>query len=297
MMSIGPSILKVILVLALGCARTEPVPATPPADDGPAPSTQPAPATDPVDVEPAPSEPAPSAPATPDPLDELLDRLERSAADLRGFKTDIRYVKVSDLLGRKEIRQGELIYELDGEAKRFAILFDRLQVGRRLEQRLKHYVFDGRWLVEIDHDKKQFIKREVVEPGAELDPLKLGEGPFPLPVGQAKDEVLARFEVSLIDVPDDGPLAGLENVDGVLLVPRPHAREADEFERVELFYDRATSLPVGIRAVEVNGDEKIVLLENAIRNPDLSPEDAAKLSFETPDPSEWKIDVRPWSGP
>ena len=83
-------------------------------------------------------------PPPPDPLVELLVRLERSAESLKGFKTDIRYIKVQELLGRKEIRQGELIYQLDGEQKRFAVMFDQLQVGNRLENRPKHYVFDGK---------------------------------------------------------------------------------------------------------------------------------------------------------
>jgi hypothetical protein len=234
------------------------------------------------------------APTPPDPLEELLGRLERSAESLKGFKTDIRYIKVQELLGRKEIRQGELIYQLDGEKKRFAIMFDQLQVGNRLETRPRHYVFDGRWIAEIDHESKQFIKREVVAPGETLDPLKLGEGPFPLPIGQPREVVLARFEVSLIEVPEQGPLSGLENVDGVLLVPKPHVPEAQDYEKVEIFYDRATNLPVGIRALEPNGNEKIVLLRNAALNPELTSQDEAKLDILAPG-SDWKVDIRPWS--
>jgi len=46
-----------------------------------------------------------------------------------------------------------------------------------------------------------FQKRQVVAPGESFDPLSI-DGPFPLPLGQKRETVLARFDVKLIE--DDG---------------------------------------------------------------------------------------------
>lgn len=235
-----------------------------------------------------------------DPVHEILDRLEASAADLESFTGTIYYETYDDLLDRREIRLGEIIYriaqaeESARDITSFAVLFDTLIIGQRRSDRQKHYVFHGRWLAEVDHENRQFIKRELVPPGRQLDPLKLGEGPIPLPIGQPKDQVLARFDVSLHELPEDGPLARLENVDGLLLIPRENTPEADEYSRVELYYDRETNLPVGINAIEINDNRKTVRLSSVKRNPELTDEQIQQLSVEEPDPRRWSIDVRPF---
>jgi hypothetical protein len=232
-----------------------------------------------------------------DPVVALLDTLEHSAADLRSFTASIHYEVEDALLGEKVIRQGELVYRVEpasGE-KSFAILFQsRIANGRKRDQ-LKHYVFSGGWFVEVDHDEKLFIKRQVVAEGEEYDPLKLGEGPFPLPIGQPRDDVLARFEASLIELPETGPLARLKGrieVDGLRLIPKPGVPAAEDFVRIDLFYDRATHLPAGINLVEVNGDRKTARLGDLQRNPPLDEAALAKLSVAEPDPAEWRIDIR-----
>jgi outer membrane lipoprotein-sorting protein len=233
----------------------------------------------------------------PNPTDELLDRLEHGHADLRDFQADIYYLKWDNVLERDEIRTGEVLYQVQpGGSKRFAILLKKLYVRNRAREHRKHYVFDGSWLVEIDHESKMFIKRQIVPPDKEFDPLKLGEGPFPLPVGQPKDEVLARFKVRRVHEPDDKTLAKRlagRPVDGLRLVPRPGTPPAEEFLHAELFYDRESLLPIGVSVTEINGDRKMVVLSKLKRNAGV---DEKKLSIEEPDARDgWRIDIEPWA--
>lgn len=268
-----------------------------------APATHPSPQTHPVPAQPPETighlDPPVADDGGPDldpDVEALLDKLERSAGDLTAFTAKVAYEKQDTVLGRREVRRGDLIYRLEPQTgeKSFAILFETTQVGPRLRNDPQHYVFNGRWLAEIDHANKQFIKREVVPPGKQLDPLKLGEGPFPLPVGQPKAQVLARFDVTKAQLPKEGSLNDLQNVDGLLLVPKANTTEARDFTKVELFYDRQTLLPVGINLIEANGDRKTIKLTEIERNPALDEAALRKLSVEEPDPREWRIDVRPW---
>src|SRR5688572_13932384 len=120
---------------------------------------------------PPPAEAPPQAqPENPEPqagIGDLLDQLERSAADLHAFIAKVTYDRRDELVGKTETRTGELIYQFNPETKqkKFAILFDSLLVGNRLREERKHFIFDGRWLAEIDAKEKQFIKREIVPPG------------------------------------------------------------------------------------------------------------------------------------
>lgn len=261
--------------------------------------------TEPATSAPAANQLAPPAPPpaqadiTPE-INALLDHVQNSADDLTSFTGKIIYEKEDAVLGRKEIRTGEIIYRLEPKADKkkrqsFAVVFDSLIVNNVKRKYEKHYIFSDRWLAEVDHENKQFIKRELVRPGDELDPLKLGEGPFPLPIGQQKAEVLARFDVTPLEVPKDGRLKDLQNVHGLLLTPKAGTPEAKEFTQVELFYDQATNLPIGINAIEKNGDRKTVRLSDVQRNVMLDEAQLKKLSVETPDPGAgWDVDVRAW---
>jgi hypothetical protein len=244
------------------------------------------------------------------PEDVLLDRLEAAAADLRSFTADLRYHKWDPVLQREEIRVGTIIFQAAAEppqSRRFAVSFEALYRGSRKVEQKRQYIFESPWLVEIDHEAKEFYKRQVVPPGEQRDPLKLGEGPFPLPIGQARQEVLDRFEVNSIKVPTNGLLNSLSNVQGLRLTPRPGTSEAEDYLHVDIFYDDATLLPVGVEAIERQqlepGDDplgrgrKTVLLANLARNPELSAEQVDALAIREPDGRDWKIVITPWEQP
>ena len=239
-----------------------------------------------------------SQPATSDPAVALLDRLETAGNDLRDFSADITYYLWDAMLERREISSGEILYEVrpDDGSRRFAILVTSVIVGNHKNNQNKRYIFDGSWFVEIDDDNRMFTKRQIVAPGERFDPLKLGEGPFPMPLGQRRQDVLARFEASLLQGTRHEVLARFlagKQIEGLKLVPRPSTPQARDIAEVEIFYDAATLLPLGIVLTETNGNRKTVMLRHLKRNQGI---DESKLSIEEPDPKDWQIDVRPWQG-
>lgn len=285
-----------------------------------------APALSPAASAPAAAPPASPQPAAQDPqalppdasaplsseIDSLLTKLEHAVDDLQAFTADVVLIKYDPVMDREERTRGKVIYHVqaptDPQApalKRFAIQFDTLQEGPRQQAINQHFIFDGAWLVEINADQKQFFKRRIVAPGKVLDPLKLGEGPFPLPLGQPKTEVLARFDVQLIDAPADGPLKGLQSVDGVRLLPKSGTREAGEFQSVDLYYDRDLRLPVGILTVSARQldpddpnvrERRAVRLSNLQRNPQLTPEQLQALVIDADPPEGWEVEIADWKG-
>jgi hypothetical protein len=244
--------------------------------------------------------PAPAAPAAPvatDDVEKLLAAQELAARNLRAFTAKLHYVTEDELLGDRVIRKGRIVYERSTkQGRRIALLFDSVIENRRKRERRTHYVFSDRWLVEIDHEEKLFIKREIAPPGQKFDPFRLGEGPIPLPIGQPKDEVLRRFDVELVELPASGPLAKLSDRPvgpGLRLVPKPETPAAKEYRRIDIFYDRTNRLPVGIDVVEPNGDRKTVRLDDLRRNVDLDAAQREALKITEPDPAQWRIDIRP----
>ncbi len=218
---------------------------------------------------------------------DALDHIE--SVQLTSLTADVFYTRTDPILDRREIRTGRLLFQKSGGKREAAILFDTLIIGRRRETKQKHYMFSGRWMAEVDHDKKQFIKRELVRPDQkDVDPFELGSGPVPLPIGQSKKSVLDKFNVTLIEKPTEGPLSKLsDQVVGLHLIPKTN----DEWEHINLFYDNETWLPMGVETVELDGTKRVSLL-SAMQVDQLSPEDKALLNIETPDPKEWTIDIQ-----
>ena len=237
----------------------------------------------------------------------LLDRIAQADKDLTAITADIRKTKEEKVLRRKEIHLGQVIYlvdrpEPDSETliRKFAILFSKRYHGSgsrlREDSRDDHFVFDGRWFADINHAEKQFIKTEIAPPGEHRDPLKLGEGPFPLPIGQDRNEVLTRFAVTDAPIPDEGPLAKLprDNVQGIHLVPKPNTAIAEDHSSFDIFYDLNLNLPIGVAIVHTNGDREWIMLTNVKRNPQLNDEEQGRMNIATPSDPSWRIDIRAW---
>lgn len=216
---------------------------------------------------------------------DLLGSLERADEGLDRFRANIRYDRVLDLEGESQLRLGELFFDrikaTSGKpVRRFAVRFDVFQVGtaKRDEQRL--HVFDGTWYADKMPGEKKINRKEVVGPGQSFDPMKLGEGPMPIPIGQKKDDILARYTAQLLPA-DDGLSAAdatlksfLEGCVQVRLVPKAGAAPGgDAFEEIRLWYrgtrpEKMTAkdnpadrlLPRAARTVSVNKDVSIVQL-------------------------------------
>ena len=254
-------------------------------------------------------------------IEELLDALEHGTDALKDFHANVAYTKF-DAATNGTVRQlGRLLYVKGPDATaanpasgpatkpatkpgtKLGVFFDEyFEADGRGDKVDQQFVFADGWLCERDPGRKQFIKRQIVPPGESFDPLKLGEGPIPLPIGQRKSEVLRRYIVSTPPMPDAELLRGLkpESLRPLRLVPMTigaaggDTSSPDDFVQIDLFYDKETLLPVIVVATNSDGSRKTVKLSKLVRNSGVTEDERKMLSVETPPAIDWKIDVRPW---
>jgi hypothetical protein len=226
--------------------------------------------------------------------DALLDALERSTDDLRDVRAEVIYDRLDAVTEDRERRTGRLVLaQSPNGARRFGITFDRfIDPAGHASPQVQRFAFGDGWLVEFDDARKQCIARQLAPEGSQLDPLKLGEGPLPLPVGQRADEVRRRFTVMLAPPPEAPLLKNLSGVQGVVLVPRKGSGVDEDFEEVRVWYDTRTFVPVGVVARLKGGDTKTVLLRQVVRNGGLDVASSAMLDRAVPE--GWQQDRRPW---
>ena len=217
--------------------------------------------------------------------DELLTRLETADQGLRTLTADIQYVRVFGMMGDRQTRTGSLAFmdertdaqkteqnaappraaQAEGDdpaieapatltttttvlppARRFAVRFNTVQVGSREERSNETYVFDGSVLAHTEPERRQVTRYEIPQGDQARDPLKLGEGPLPLPIAQKREDILERFDVTLLDANDD--LEGEDDKETqslqqfvagsyqLKLVPKPEFADQMDASEIRLWY-------------------------------------------------------------
>ncbi|MFA6044251.1 MAG: hypothetical protein WC718_04655 [Phycisphaerales bacterium] len=247
--------------------------------------------------------------------DQLLDALETADAGLHTLTADIRYDRVFEIAGDRQIRDGSLVYvDTRGDAagapgaaggRKFAIRIKSVQIGDRKDPEDRQLIFDGQWFVERVDSNKSFTKRRVARPGENFNPLRLGEGPFPLPIGQKKADILKRYDVDLFPATKDlvsndpGNAAAQKSLEDFVkgcyqlkLTPKPTIIESEELKEIRLWYrpgtgNEPTLLPRMARTINRAQDVTLVQLINVKLNQPIDPESIST----TPPKGDWHVQI------
>ena len=258
------------------------------------PTTTPTPALAPA---PAPS-PAPTTAPAPHfvDADALLTAVERTADSLRDFRANITLETTDDVTGDTERRLGQLVFvQEEGKpaTRRFAVVFEKFIDGSgRMDERPVRYIYADGWLTEADFKQRTLVRRQLARAGEQYDPLKPGEGPVPLPIGQRRADVLARFDASLATAPDSTLLLkSARPMVGMRLKPKPGMADRDLVE-ASVWYDAQSLVPVGVEAQRKSG-RTVVSLRDATMNGGIDAAQQALLSLAEKVTTGWRVDERP----
>lgn len=184
-------------------------------------------------------------------------------------------------LGTASTYSGKVALEqLGGGDARFRATFDqREEDGTIYPDKLEYVYADGKLLDRNYHSKVQ-TTYQVARPGEKVNLLKLGEGPFPLPIGQKPQDVYANFSVQHIPPAKDDPPGQTTHLQ---LTPKPDTSLARHFKTIDVWVDHASDMPVRIETMDVNQTEDRktdftnVKVNPLVTDADLGP---SKLDFD-----------------
>jgi outer membrane lipoprotein-sorting protein len=215
---------------------------------------------------------ASDAPLTPDAsLDTILDALDARGKTLKDFSADVRLTSTDPVSLSSDASVGQVWYQRpdDGNA-RVRVSFTQRTVGKTTRDEHVDFVLNKGWLTDRNYPKKLEVQRQVLRPGQQLNLLKLGEGPFPLPIGQAKADVYKEFDVKKIPPTKSDPPGTVH----VLLTPKPGTALARKFKTIDVWADLKLKMPVRIETLDVNEtDDRTTDLTNLKLNPGLKDPD------------------------
>lgn len=243
------------------------------------------PATQPTTSAPS-TQPADAATSGDPVADEILDRLDARGETIKGLacKVIYRYVTVFPAESVQQ-KDGTLLFAKADPNARFLIHFTKLSADGIERETGEYWAFDGRWLTERNDKSRTIIKREIAAPGERKDPFKLGQGPFPLPLGQKRRDILENFTVRL----EKFTLGDPRGSDHLHCVPKPGTPLARKYTRVDIYVDRAAGLPVRIVTERVSDANRI---EVDFKSIDTNEAPAASR-FSIDEPKDYDVSVEP----
>jgi hypothetical protein len=244
-------------------------------------------------------------PVPPDPATmALLDAIDAQSVSLRDFTARVRMDTYDDLADETEKRFGRVYLVMPPPVgpesgptshRRAAIVFERsVEPSGRARERLEHFVLVDGILSDYDHEAKRVVRRRVVDPGARRDPLRLGEGPIPLPIGQRKADILKYFEVTPAPPIPPRVFKDPEGVVGLHLVPRQGSEMADagKITGIDLWVGKTNHLPIAVELHERDGDRTSVRFFDPSINAGVDDEGRRWLEAPEVDPTVWRIESK-----
>ena len=211
-----------------------------------------APTSAPATVAPAPATvAATSAPAVDAQIDAILQRMEN--CHVNTLAADLKWTTwaVIDDPNDVSVNVGQIWYRQAKPVAQFKIHLTKWIVDGRMHDRDEQHFFDGRWYIKLDALHKQVTRTEIRGPNEPVNPYKLGEGPFPLPFGQKRADMLREFEITRLPYDPKDP----NDTDHLRLVPRPDASTRRNWAEIQLWVARAgplAGLPLRVKAVKMD---------------------------------------------
>ena len=222
-------------------------------------------------------------------VDQVLDALDAKGDGLKDFTADLKLTEEDTAVGNSVVRIGKVWFQkLPGDDARMRLTLDKKQVKDKTIDEKLEYVYSGGWLIDRDYRRKLNVRRQVVRPGEKINLLKLGQGPFPLPLGQDKADVHALFDVKKVEPAKDDPPNSIH----LQLTPKKGSQYEKKFEAIDFWVDPKSQMPLRVQTSE--GDQiKTWDLTNIKVNPGLADSD---FVLEPVDQKDWQIDERPFEG-
>jgi outer membrane lipoprotein-sorting protein len=222
-------------------------------------------------------------------VNEILDALDARGRSLQDFSAAVRLTDSDNSTGDSTVNIGSVILQRKGEDDaRIRVAFTQKQLGNKIFTVDHQYTLDNGLLVERDYQSKHETRQQILKPGQKLDLFKLGQGPFPLPLGQKKEDVLQLFSVQKIDPAKDDPPATVH----LQLTPKPGTQFAKQFKAIDVWVETASDMPRRIQTEDVaEVTTKTTDLTNIKINSGASDKDFAEPSL----PDGWDVVEGPYA--
>lgn len=195
-------------------------------------------------------------------VDSVLEKLRKTADDLRSYRCKLDYVFKQPLLESQTRQKGMLYYAVFDERSYLRIDFRTFQQDEETEQAYRQeFIFDGVWLWRIDYQTETGERRQMSEPNQPLDAFALASRQMPVLGLSKRADLEKQFEVELIrqGQTEPSPFHQLH------LTVKPDSVYRNDYVTLDFWVDKKRALPDKVVAVTTEQEiSEIKLLEPAV---------------------------------
>ena len=217
-------------------------------------------------------------------VDLAIKSLQDKAAGLGSYQARVDYVTKQPLLESQARRRGVLHYAKSETRSDLRIEFQTLQQDEEPEERyVEQFLFDGVWLVIVNHQTQRVERRQLAEPNQPVDAFSLASKHMPVLGFSKMDDLRKQFDVALVSEPNDP--AGLQHL---RLNVRPDSVYKEDYTQIDFWVDREIGLPAKIIAVTTEEDIHEIRLIDPKVNEGIDPK-----MFQVEVPRGFSVEVIP----
>lgn len=185
-------------------------------------------------------------------IERTLDALQERGRSLESFTGTVEMTEADTATGDEKVWSGRIWYRKDPRSHdTIRVDFNqKSQDGKVVKGEHIEYMLKDGFLTDRNYKSKKQVRRQVLKPGQKINLFKIG-GPFPLPLGQDKEEVKREFVVTKVEPAKDDPAGSAR----LRLEPRKGTDLARRFKVIEIVVDPANDMPVRIDVTNANETE------------------------------------------
>lgn len=189
-------------------------------------------------------------------LDEVLDKLNESAGQLKSYQCDIEYLFQQPLFDSQTLRTGKMYYLRNTEDSLLRINFETIQQDEQPQEKYaEQYVFDGVWLTRIDYQLKQIKMYQMIDPNdlaenQSIDAFDLITEHLPIVGFTRTDKLKKDFDIELVET----KTSDADEPAKLRMKVRPDSIYAENYTVIDFVIDKNINLPKSITAFSVEDD-------------------------------------------
>ena len=186
-----------------------------------------------------------------DPVDAVLEQLNKKTSELESYQGQIEYKFIQPLLESETLRKGVLYYAKFGAKSALRINFGTLkQDDEREQQYIENFIFDGTWLTQIDYQIKAVKRYQVAEPNKPVDAFDVANRNLPMLGFTRIKDLKKQFEVELVEQETAQANIFIQ----VRLKVKPNSIYKDDYISIDFWIDKKLGLPAKVVAVSTEED-------------------------------------------
>jgi outer membrane lipoprotein-sorting protein len=225
-------------------------------------------------------------------INQILDALDARGKNLSDFSAKVQLADTDPVIGDSTIHTGTVLVQRLGppgqsDDARIRVTLNQEQKDNKIKDYNHVYTLDKGVLDERDYIAKKETTRQILKPGEKLDLFKLGEGPFPLPIGQKKEDVLKSFDVQKIPPDPTDPPSTVH----LQLTPKDGTQLARLFKTIDVWVDQTNTMPRRIQTEDLSqSSQRTTDLTDVKINTGVTDKDFAQPQVS----DKWDVVVEPY---